>query len=167
MTSLIFKGLLTIAAPLLTWAIAVPAQASTALPMTISTTEGTFSLMAPDTNTTRPAYGGKLRVYDVHIAKMVEITHLMCSTGRLSPGTTWSYSAGNGSINMGNFKISCQLANDLAGAYGLGKPEQTPIYFSAEEAGGGNDTLSVPILSITGGKIDRWMNFTRNFKPSR
>lgn len=123
MTSLIFKGLLTIAAPLLTWAIALPAQASTALPMTISTAEGTFSLMAPDTNTTRPAYGGKLRVYDVHIAKMVEVTQFMCSKGRLSPGTTWSYSAGNGSINMGNFNISCQLANNLAGAYGLGNPE--------------------------------------------
>lgn len=167
MKSLIFKRLLTIAAPLLTWAIAVPVQASTALPMTISTGEGMFSLVAPDTKTTSPAYGGKLRVYDVHIAKMVEITHLMCSTGRLSPGTTWSYSAGNGSINMGNFNISCQLANDLAGAYGLGNPEQTPIYISAEEAGGSTKQFSVPILNITGGKIDRWMNFTRNFKPTR
>jgi len=135
--------------------------------MTISAAEEMFSLVAPDTGTTRPAYGGKLRVYDVHIAKMVEITHLMCSTGRLSPGTTWSYSTGNGSINMGNFNISCQLANDLAGAYGLGNPEQTPIYFSAEETGGDTSVVSVPILNITGGKINRWMNFTRNFKPTR
>jgi hypothetical protein len=92
------KKLLMIVAPILTWAIAPSVQASIALPMTISTAEGMFSLMVPDTNTTRSAYGGRLRVYDVHIAKMVEVTHFMCSKGGLSPGTTWSYSAGNGSI---------------------------------------------------------------------
>jgi hypothetical protein len=59
------------------------------------------------------------------------------------------------------------FASDVAAAYGLGNPEQTPIYVSAEEAGGSNKVITVPILNITGGKIDRWMNFTRNFKPTR
>ncbi|WP_432813290.1 hypothetical protein [Pantanalinema sp. GBBB05] len=147
-------------------AVAQPTPASTALPMTISTGEGMFSLTVPDTDTTRPAYGGRLRVYDVHIAKMFEVTHFMCASGRLSPGTIWSYSAGGGSVNMGNFTISCKLANDIAIAYGLGQPEQTPIYFSAEESGGSSRTMNVPILNITGGKVDQWMRFTNNFRPS-
>lgn len=72
MKSLIFKRLLSIAAPLLTWAIAVPTQASTALPMTISAAEEMFSLVAPDTDTTRPAYGGKLRVYGMALSTAVK-----------------------------------------------------------------------------------------------
>lgn len=143
------------------------AQASTKLPLSISTSEGMFAITVPNTNTTKSAYGGRLRVYDVHIAKMVEVTHFMCANGRLSPGTVWTYRAGGGSANMGDFRISCQLANDLAIAYGLGKPESTPIYFSYEEAGGSSRTLNIPILSITGGKIDKWMSFTRRFQPTR
>lgn len=147
--------------------IANVAQASTALPMSISTGEGMFDLIVPDTNTTKSAYGGRLRVYDVHIAKMVEVTYFMCSSGRLSPGTVWSYRAGNGSIDMGNFQISCQLANDLAIAYGLGQPESTSIRFSYEEAGSSVGTMNIPILNITGGKVDKWMSFTQRFKPTR
>lgn len=163
----IWKSVCLLVAPAAACQIAVsqPIQASTALPMTISTGEGMFSMTVPDTDTTRPAYGGKLRVYDVHIAKMVEVTHFMCASGRLSPGTTWSYSAGGGSVNMGNFTISCQLANDLASAYGLGKPEQTPIYFSYEESGGSSRTMNIPILNITGTKVEQWIRFTNNFKP--
>lgn len=141
------------------------AHASTELPMSILTAEGTFALTVPDTDTTQSAYGGRLRVYDVHIAKMVEVTHFMCSSGRLSPGTVWSYRAGNGSINMGDFQISCQLASNLAIAYGLGRPESTPIYSSYEEAGGSTRTMNIPILNITGGKIDKWISFTRRFQP--
>lgn len=138
---------------------------NTALPMRISTSEGMFNLTVPDTDTTRSAYGGKLRVYDVHLAKMVEVTHFMCSSGRLSPGTVWSYAAGNGEISMGSFQISCRLASDLATAYGLGKPERTTINISFEESGRENRVMNVPILAITGGKVERWMSFTRNFRP--
>jgi len=163
-----WKSLLLLVVPVFACQMASlqAAQASTALPMTITTGEGMFSLTVPDTDTTRSAYGGKLRVYDVHVAKMVEVTDFMCSSGRLSPGTTWSYYAGSGSVNMGNFTISCQLAHDLAIAYGLGKPEQTRLYFSYEESGGSSRTMNVPILNITGGKVNQWIRFANRFKPS-
>ncbi|MBE9009137.1 hypothetical protein IQ250_02835 [Pseudanabaenaceae cyanobacterium LEGE 13415] len=148
--------------------IANPLRASTALPMTLSTSEGYYTMRVPDTNTTKSAYGGRLRVYDVHVAKMFEVTHRVCATGRLSGGANWTYLAGSGEIDMGNFYISCALANDIATAYGLGNPERTTIlHFAGEEPEGDPRTEGVPILNITGGKIDRWMNFTRNFKPSR
>ena len=143
------------------------AKASTEFPMTLSAAEGTFTMSVPDRDTTKSAYGGRLRVYDVHIAKMFEVTHHMCEMGRISPGTTWTYLAGGGSINMGNFQISCDLASDVATAYGIGKLENTTIYFSGEESQGSTRTGGIPILNITGGKIDRWMSFTRNFKPMR
>ncbi|MCU0549297.1 MAG: hypothetical protein MUC48_08115 [Leptolyngbya sp. Prado105] len=147
--------------------MATSAHASTALPMTISTGEGMFSMTVPDSDTTKSAYGGRLRVYDVHIAKMFEVTRWMCASGRLSPGTTWTYMADNSAANMGDFRISCELANDIAMAYGLGKPESTSVRVSYEESGSATKTWSIPILNITGGKIDRWMRFTSNFKPVR
>lgn len=159
--------LLLVAAIPLLWSSPKSVEASTALPMTISTGEGMFSMVVPNYDTTQSAYGGRLRVYDVHLAKMFEVTHWMCASGHLSPGTTWTYAAGNGSIQMGEFQISCDLANDIATAYGLGRPEATPVRASYEEAGSEIRNWSVPILKITGGKIDRWMSFTRKFKPIR
>lgn len=135
--------------------------------MRISAAEGTFTLTVPDADTTKFAYGGRLRVYDVHVAKMFEVTHHMCQMGRLSPGTTWTYLADGGSTNMGDFYISCDSANDIATAYGLGKLELTTIYFSGEESEGSTRSGGISILNITGGKVDRWVNFSRNFKPMR
>ncbi|MDX2212600.1 MAG: hypothetical protein SFY66_04845 [Oculatellaceae cyanobacterium bins.114] len=149
-------------------AVSPTSAQNTALPMTISTAEEMYSLTVPDPNTTRPAYGGKLRIYDVHVAKMFEVTHHMCEMGRISGGTTWSYRAGNGSIPMGRFQISCRLAADIASAYGLGKMENTTISFSSEEGGNSSRrTGGIPILNITGTKVDQWMNFTRNFRPGQ
>ncbi|XGV94253.1 MAG: hypothetical protein ACAF41_00010 (plasmid) [Leptolyngbya sp. BL-A-14] len=59
--------------------------------MTIETGEGAFVLTVPDNNTTRSAYGGRLRVYDVHIAKMFEVTYNLCQSGSIGGGTSWSY----------------------------------------------------------------------------
>ncbi|MGA7936795.1 MAG: hypothetical protein WCA35_24780 [Kovacikia sp.] len=142
-------------------------QAGTELPMSISMGEGMFSLVAPDFNTTHSAYGGRLRVYDVHIAKMFEVTYSMCQSRDIGGGTSWAYSAGDGSIDMGTFNISCNLANDIALAYGLGKPERTVIQRSTEGYGTRTEVRSVPILDITGGKIGKWMGFTQRFKPAR
>lgn len=116
----------------------------------------------PDYDTTRSAYGGKLRLYDVHIAKMFELTDYECRDNRDRTWSriNWRYEAGSGEINMGNFEISCQLASQIRGAYGLGRPEATNVIYYRARA-----TVDVPVLNITGGKVATWMNYTRNFRP--
>lgn len=142
------------------------AQSNTALPMRLSFGEGYGSIVVPDRDTTAPAYGGRLRVYDVHIAKMFEVTHYLCQQRRVSPGITWSYQAGNGSIDMGTFQVTCRLANQLASAYGLGNPEPTAIRFSQEEMGPPiTRNFQIPIFSITGDKVERWLDFVQGFSP--
>jgi hypothetical protein len=141
------------------------AQSGTALPMTLGFDEGYGSITVPDRDTTAPAYGGRLRVYDVHIAKMVEVTHHLCKNRRVSPGIIWNYRADNGRIDMGQFNISCRLANDLATAYGLGTSEFTTINYSMGESGIDPQNFSIPVLNLTGNKIDRWINFVQGFKP--
>ncbi len=150
------------------------AQDSTQLPLSVryggTEARGNFILMqltVPDQDTTQPAYGGQLRLYDVHLAKMFETSHFLCQQFRGVSGYEWVYSAGNGSIRMGNFRISCSLANEMASTYGLGKPERTSIAKDTEGGTPESDVYSIPILDITGSKVQQWINFVQNFKPTR
>jgi len=139
-------------------------SSTTEVPMTLSWTEEMLAISVHDGDTTRSAYGGKLRLYDVHIAKMFEVTHVLCQDFPGMGEWTWTYLASEGSIRMGGFRISCNLARDIVRAYGLGKSENTLIRIANEEKQGYRE-LDVPILNITGRKVDRWMAFTRRFKP--
>ena len=67
---------------------------------------------------------------------------------------------------MGNFRIPCSLASEMASTYGLGKPERTSIAKDTEGGPPESDVYSIPILDITGSKVQRWMNFVQNFKPT-
>lgn len=124
------------------------------IPMQVSNDDGLHFLVVPNSETTSPAYGGKLRLYDVHIAKMFEMSHYYCQYGRENV-FIWRYLANGGKTYMGTFRITCRLANEVVSAYGLGKTEYTPTSGRA---------ANVPTLKITGDKIDTWMNFTQNFK---
>ena len=134
--------------------------------------ENYFGLIVPDGDTTRSAFGGRLRLYDLHVAKMFEVTHWHCSKTTNNPDFwTWFYSAAGGRIKMGTFKISCQLASDISVAYGLGDAEATEIEIvDLGDARQGNSTVvfksfDIPRLQITGRKIERWLNFAQSFKP--
>jgi serine/threonine-protein kinase len=125
---------------------------------------GLASLTVPNYDTTRPAYGGRLRLYDVHLAKMFEVTHFECNRsqgGMVSDGRImWRYYAGDGEVNMGAFDISCRLANQIVREYGLGQTEATRmVYYRAPV------TENVPILDITGDKVPRWIDFSVSFRP--
>lgn len=149
------------------------AQENTQLPLSIryggTEARGGFVLMqltAPNRDTTQPAYGGRVRLYDVHVAKMFETSHFLCQKSRGISGYEWVYSAGNGSIRMGNFRIPCSLASEMASTYGLGKPERTSIARDTERGLPESDVYSIPIFDITGSKVQRWMNFVQNFQPT-
>jgi len=131
---------------------------------TIGTDGDNWFLTTPVSDTTQSFNGGTLRVYDVHIAKMVEITHHQCNTTRSRQDRFWFYRASGGNTNMGQFRISCKLANDLAIAYGMGEPEMTGIFMAEVDE---PSYTRIPTLNITGGKVQTWMRFTQNFQPIR
>lgn len=149
---------------------------NTKLPMTISLVDGnSFFLIVPDRDVSRSAYGGKLKIRDVHFAKMFEVTQHFCQTkSKQSSGYTWIYRKNGGRTSepgtkIGSYQISCGLANDVAIAYGAGKPESTTVGFCRGGLLGGvpvcpPKTYSIPILNITGGKVQSWMQFRSKFK---
>lgn len=137
-------------------------QSSTAVPIrmiafTSFPPEGPMaSFQVPDSDPySMSAYGGKLTRYDVHIAKMFEITRHECSKEYFDwRGISWEYVIDNGRREVGTLTISCQQAYQIANAYGLGQTESTQIlYYKAL------NTVSIPILDITGAKVDRWKSF--------
>lgn len=125
-------------------------------------TPRTGLFVVPGRNTTASAYGGDLRLYDVHIAKMFEITHHECNLTDIPQNSIdWKYQAGDGDIEMGTFTITCSLANSIATEYGLGQTEATEIlYYRARS------TVDIPILNITGEKIPQWLDFVASFEPN-
>ncbi|MEG4405582.1 hypothetical protein [Microcoleus sp. MON2_D5] len=128
-----------------------------------------IQFIVPDRNTAKSAGSRKLRLYDVHIAKMFEISHFLCDRDRASEGYNWSYQAENGSIEMGRFKISCNLARSIAPAYGLGKPEITVIrrHFNLNN---GRPSIavekySIPTFNIAKNRVVQWRDFVQKFPP--
>jgi hypothetical protein len=164
------KGsLLTIGTVAMIVGLSLPVRAD--FPMTITKVmdENVFTLNVPDIATGKPAYGGRLRIYDVHIAKMVEVTDFYCTEGRLAERpVNWRYLAGGGRTEMGTFQLTCGLARDLAIAYGMGKTESTAIdeFYRRKMRQVDPEVLEIPTLNIRGdGKVTSWLRFTNNFKP--
>ena len=140
---------------------------NTALPMEIVFDEGAADITVPDQDTSLSAYGGRLRRYDVHIAKMFEVTNFLCQQQLVGGSIIWGYQASGGNIDMGKFTISCRLASDIGTAYGLGNPEATSIEFTQGEGKSSTRSYDIPIFDITGNKVPKWINFVQGFKPRR
>jgi tetratricopeptide (TPR) repeat protein len=146
-------------------------QANTGLSWTIRRdSKRKMAMIVPNTDTTRSAYGGRLRLYDVHIAKMFEVTHFLCGRDPKLYWLQWRYTADNGGIHMGTFDIRCSQAKDFDGTYGFGKTEPTVI----ENYSQGN-VQQIRILNIFSGekdrkgqdKVDSWISFVQDFQPIR
>ncbi len=125
--------------------------------------------IVPDRNTAQSTSSRKLRLYDVHIAKMFEISRFLCDRDRTSAGYNWSYGADNGNIDMGIFKISCNLARATATTYGLGKPEITVIRRNFDQKDGrpslAVEKYSIPTLNVAKNRVVQWRNFVQKFSP--
>lgn len=171
-TNLVVTGLCLSLAPL-------TATAQTALPITEirwfnddpSDRWQGMRFTVPDQTTTTPANQGNLRRYDAHLAKMFELTHLLCQRNNQTDGYQWDYEAANGNIDMGSFKISCQLSRDIATAYGFVGSQSTILrrqYTTADYTPAiKTETLTVPKLNFTGGKASRWLTFLQKFVPEK
>ncbi len=155
------------------WFIIKPAIAqSTAVPITYIAfpTPGGDTWVAefvvPDRNPRNvSAYGQRLSRYDVHIAKMFEITDYQClqeaQAGRNLNRIFWRYYTDNRNSKVGAFEIHCQHARQIGSQYRfLSEKEPTDIFYYRAET-----TVNIPVLAITGAKVDQWLDFLNRFRP--
>src|SRR6478672_8671993 len=108
-----------------------------------------LTLIVPDRDIYRSSGDGLSR-YDLHMAKMFEVTFAHCD--QLRPHiqqVQWHYTADNGNRNLDQFSISCQLAQEVVDAYGLSNSEPTRMTYRAT----GTDTIEyIPTLNLRGDK---------------
>jgi hypothetical protein len=149
--------------------IAPSSLAQTALPITrinVARAGGdTFhrwvTFVVPDKDTSASAYGGALSRYDVHIAKMIELTaHEFCNH-QSRRGAYFNYEADNGRIFMGKIFVSCGTARSAIETYGVGKAEKTIVQYA-----GNPEPVNVPVLDLRGAKIRTFQRTTvKNLTP--
>lgn len=128
-----------------------------------------IEFLVPDRNNIRKTDRLKLSLYDIHMAKMFEISHFLCQRDRTAVGYNWSYQVENGNIEIGRYKISCNLARETAAAYGLGKPQMTVIRRNFERENGRQsvafEKYSIPTLNVTKNRFLQWRDFVAKFPP--
>lgn len=141
------------------------------VPMKIEYGEGMYTLIVPNEDLSQSADGGELNFFDVHVAKMFEITHDDCQqmlreSGQDAGGRTWFYIAENGNFEIGNVDIRCSLAAEVVETHGLGKAEPIVVKNFVEFQGVHSETRYIPVLDITGSKVSQWKAFVENFSSS-
>jgi len=121
---------------------------------------GTF--VVPDRDTSVSADGGSLTRYDIHVAKMIEITHFQWCTPREGyAGVYYNYEANNGRVFMGKLFISCALAKETVERFGTEpKDERTELLDR-----GNPYTVSVPVLDLKGSKAKPFKKLVQSIKP--
>ncbi len=126
------------------------------------------SLTVPDTDTTHLAFGDQIRRYDVHIAKMIELSHYFhCAepyANGVEKAVVWDYRADSGRIKMGIFRLRCTQVKESIAIYGLGPSEPTDVRLGGQNPQG----FEVPTLALQGDwKVSHFLNFVQTLKPER
>lgn len=123
------------------------------------------TLIVPNHDTTRSAYGGRLRYYDVHLAKMLEVSHQYYCDRPYEAGLErimeWDYYAASGDVYMGTFYFPCTLVEQAVEKYGLGRAEITELQLPS----GDRVVTTVPVLGLHGPKIDDFMSWVQMLRP--
>jgi len=122
----------------------------------------------PNRNTTVSAFGGRMRLYDAHMARMIALSHQFYCQQPYSAGIekvmVWDYRANNGRINMGTFNMPCTLVEQTVSAYGLGRS----VPMEVELPDGSIGVFKVRTLDIQDGRETRdFLRFVQSIRPER
>lgn len=128
------------------------------------------SLSVPDRDNSRNSFDQELSLYDLHIAKMYEVTDALCQRRLTFPFNQpiqvfqWSYSAN--SIPIGQLQISCRDAEAAMNSYGRGfLSESTPIRRPlSPDAPPSFELIQIPTLNLAGYQASRWKTFTQQLR---
>ncbi len=114
----------------------------------------------PDRDTSVSADGGNLTRHEVHLSKLVELTHsYWCPKRPSNSGIYFDYRSNNGKEFRGRVYITCQFAQETVDRYGLGKPELTEFTDRRRSY-----SLNIPTLAPS--DIPAFKNRLADLKPA-
>ncbi len=102
-----------------------------------------------------------LRSYDLHVAKMIEVSNDYCKDRPEDYVMHWNYMAADGTIFMGEYHIPCTLANDTMEKFGSKGMETIPITYAGTE-----QETTFPALNLTKANAADFAKFVQTLKPS-
>jgi serine/threonine-protein kinase len=120
----------------------------------------TATLRVPDKTTTQQVKYG-LRLYDLHVAKMIEVTNNYCRDRESKYIIHWNYMAEDGKIYMGKYDISCQLAQDTMKKFGNGKLENVSIDYA-----GNIEKVQINPLNLNSKNAQEFAKLVQSLKPN-
>jgi hypothetical protein len=118
---------------------------------------GTFR--ASEATTTTPVTDG-LRLYEVHLAKMLEVSVNFCKDREPNYKFTWNYEADQGKVYMGEYSWTCQFALDTLKKFGSSGTEEITIHYVDNPK---KETISA--LNITGKNAKEFIDLVKTLKP--
>jgi serine/threonine-protein kinase len=129
--------------------------------------EGYFEV--PNRNTTVSAFGGQMRLYDVHLARMIALSHHFYCTEPFANGVekvvSWDYKADNGKTAMGIFNLRCSVVEQAVKTYGLGKVVPMQVQLNGQPK---KVVANIPVLDIAdGAETNRFLRFVQTIRPGR
>ncbi len=120
------------------------------------------SFQVPEKQTTTVVQDG-LRLYDLHIAKMIELTNYFCNEGEARKGdyiVYWNYEAEGGKVFMGKYSMTCQFAKDTIAKFGTVAKETMAIDFA-----GNPQTAKVSALNLNNKNSKDFTKLVQTLKP--
>ncbi|MGB5772253.1 MAG: hypothetical protein WBM32_20655 [Crocosphaera sp.] len=120
----------------------------------------TASFIVPDVTTITPVKYG-LRLYEVHLAKMIEVTENFCEDRDDNYRIYWNYEAEAGKVFMGEYTISCQFARQTLQKFGTLGTDKITISHRGNPV---SETIST--LDINNNNAQKFIKLVHFLKPA-
>jgi hypothetical protein len=120
----------------------------------------TATFRVPDKSTTKLVQDG-LRLYEVHLAKMIEVTNNYCQDRESNYVVHWIYQAEGGKVFMGNYDMTCQFAKNTMKKFGTAASETVPIDYA-----GHSESVKITPLNLNSENAKEFTSLVQSIKPT-
>lgn len=120
----------------------------------------TATFRVPDTSTTKVVKYG-LRLYDLHLAKMIEVANNYCQDRESNYVIHWNYEAEGGKVFMGEYNLTCQFAKNTLKKFGTAAPESVMIDYA-----GNSQTVKIVPLNLNSKNATEFASLVQSIKPT-
>jgi hypothetical protein len=120
----------------------------------------TATFRVPDKQTTKLVKYG-LRLYDLHLAKMIEIANNYCQDRESNYVIHWNYEAEGGKIYMGKYNLTCQFAKNTMKKFGTAAPETVTIDYA-----GNSQNVKITPLNLNSKNAKQFASLVQSIKPT-
>lgn len=103
-----------------------------------------------------------LRLYDVHIAKMIEVSNYFCNLQKADPKyiVYWNYEVEDGNLFMGKYSFTCQFAKDTLKKFGTAGQENVNLDFA-----GNAETAKIAPFNFNDKNAKDFAKLVQTIKP--